>query len=174
MRFFSISAGLAAIATTFLIASPVQAQTAPARTGTATIYRSINAAELNQVLTGKGYTVVKENETDFAVTTESGFRFQVVLTACDVVGQPAGCLGVSLRATWGMEASDEPRLRPVVQNFNTEYRIGKALVLEDSVFVERYAIMDGGVTLDHIGNELTAFLVSADVLQRAMAGVLED
>ncbi|MGV9009437.1 hypothetical protein [Brevundimonas sp.] len=170
-----ISAALAAV---LLVAAPAQAHAqdpVPARSGTATIYRAINAVEMNRVLEGKDYaSVVKENETDFAITTQSGFKFHVMLMACNIENQPAGCLGVSIRASWDLEARDVAILRPVIHSFNSEYRIGKALMLEDAIFIERYAIMDGGVTLEHLSNELIEFLGSADVLQTAMAEVLED
>lgn len=179
MRKPSLLAGLAMAAVTAAMTAStnVRAQDAAAlpRTGTATIYRSLNTVDLNEVLSRRGYTsVVKEDETSFMITTSSGFRFRAVLMACDLEGQPAGCLGLNLRAMWGMELDDEPRIKPVVEDFNSRFRIGKALTVEDSVYLERYVITDGGVTLDHLGQELVEFLGSADVLQTNMNEALKD
>ncbi len=179
MRKFSMLAGLGMAAAFGLMTAPtdVRAQDAasPPRTATATIYRSLNAVDLNAVLGLRGYTsVAKEDETSFMITTSSGFRFRAVLMACDLEGQPAGCLGLNLRAMWGMELEDKPVIGPVVEDFNSRFRIGKALIVEDSVYLERYVITDGGVTLDHIGQELVEFLGSADVLQTNMNEALKD
>ena len=168
-----------AMATALLGATPttVRAQdgTPLERTATATIYRALTAVEVKEVLSRQGYkSVAKENETDFVITTTSGFRFRALLMACDIEGHPPGCLGLMLRAAWSMEDSDEPKIRPVVQDFNNRFRIGKALIEEDSVYLERYVITDGGVTLDHIGQELVEFLGSADVLQTNMNEALKD
>jgi hypothetical protein len=179
MRLITMTAGLWMAAATAIVAAPtdVRAQDAASldRTTTATIYRSLNAVDLNAVLGLRGYTTVaKEDETSFMITTSSGFRFRAVLMACDVEGQPAGCLGLNLRAMWGMEPDDEPVIGPVVSDFNSRFRIGKALIVEDAVYLERYVITDGGVTLDHIGQELVEFLGSADVLQTNMNEALKD
>lgn len=172
-------AGLAMAAVTAVMAAPtdVKAQDAAVlpRTGTATIYRSLSAVDVKEVLNRQGYkSVVKENDTAFVITTTSGFRFRAMLMTCDVEGHPEGCLGLMLRAAWSMELTDEPKIRPVVQDFNSRFRIGKALIEENSVYLERYAITDGGVTLDHIGEELDEFLGSAEALQSNMFEALED
>ena len=180
MRVLSMTASLSmamAAALMVLIPTTVRAQnSAPLeRTATATIYRSLTAVEVKDILGRQGYkSVAKENETDFVITTTGGFRFRALLMACDIEGHPEGCLGLMLRAAWGLEAGDEPKIRPVVQDFNNRFRIGKALIEGDSVYLERYAITDGGVTLDHIGEELDEFLGSADALQSNMFEALED
>lgn len=176
MRFFVTAAGLSVVL--FLAAnSPAmsaQDKAPPARTETATIYRSLTAVELRGVLDRQGYkSVAKQNETDFAVTTTSGFQFSALLMTCNIEGEPSGCLGLMLRARWTIEPGDEVKIIPVVQDFNNRFRIGKALFEEDSVYLERYAITDGGVTLDHIGEEVDEFLGSADALQSNMFDALK-
>jgi hypothetical protein len=84
-------------------------------------------------------------------------KFSVELAVCDVAEAPPGCLGVSIFATWSMEPADRTKLQTVVDRFNNEYRIGKAMMLEDSLYAERYVITDGGVTLQHINDELAEF-----------------
>lgn len=179
MRKLSMLAGLWMAAATAVMVAPTSGlaqDTGPlARTATSTIYRSLNAADVKEVLNRQGYkSVVKEDETVFLITTTSGFRFRAMLMTCDVEGHPEGCLGLMLRAAWSMELTDEPKISPVVQDFNSRFRIGKALIEENAVYLERYAITDGGVTLDHIGEELDEFLGSAEALQSNMFEALED
>ena len=179
MRKFSMLAGLGMAAAFGLTTAPtdVRAQDAAVlpRTGTATIYRSLNAVDLSEALGRRGYTsVLKLDETSFEITTSSGFRFRAVLMACNVDGQPAGCLGLNLLARWAMEMDDKPAIEPVVEDFNNRFRLGKALIVRDAVYLERYVITDGGVTLDHIGQELVEFVGSIDVLQTNMNEALKD
>lgn len=178
MRLFVTTAGLS-VALALALATNAPAMSAQdkapsARTETATIYRSLTAVELKDVLDRQGYkSVNKQNETDFVITTTSGFQFRALLMTCDIEGEPSGCLGLMLRAAWSIETGDEVKIIPVVQDFNNRFRIGKALIEEDSVYLERYAITDGGVTLDHIGEEVDEFLGSADALQSNMFDALK-
>ncbi|WP_292170568.1 YbjN domain-containing protein [Brevundimonas sp.] len=144
------------------------------RTVTATVFRSLSAAEVSDVLGRQGYkSVEKKSETEFSITTTSGFRFRAQLMACDVEGHPPGCLGLMLRAAWIIEDGNAPKVTPVVADFNSRFRIGKALIEDDSVYLERYVITDGGVTLDHIGEEVDEFLGSADALRANLFDALK-
>jgi hypothetical protein len=158
------------------MAGPALAQSAgsiPPRTGTAPIQRSINASEVERLLRAQGYAAVdKISDTEFVVLTEDELKFSVGLTACDVQGQPPGCLGLSILASWGMEPGDRAKLVPVVETINSQYRIAKVMMIDQAIFMERYVITDGGVTLDHIAEELGQFEISAGLLLDAMIKAL--
>ncbi|QQQ19617.1 YbjN domain-containing protein [Brevundimonas vitis] len=159
-----------------VIAGPALAQSTgsiPARTGTAPIQRSINVGEVERLLRAQGYAAVdKVSETEFIVLTENELKFSVALTACDVQGQPPGCLGLSILASWSMEPGDRAKLVPVVETINSQYRIAKVMMIDEAVLLERYVITDGGVTLDHIAEELGQFEISAGLLIDAMVKAL--
>lgn len=160
--------GAVCLSIALLTAPAAMAQTA--RRSEATINRTINATEVIQALAAKGLTSVrKESETEISVVTEDGFRFLVMLMACDVPGLPAGCLGISLTSSWSLSPGDAARLRPIVDAFNEEYRIAKVLINDQALLLERYVITDGGVSLDHVGEEVVGFLSSASLLQTAVS-----
>ncbi|GAA0644842.1 YbjN domain-containing protein [Brevundimonas lenta] len=159
MRKSSVAAICAALA----IGLPVAATTTPAaaqeaRVGQAQIYRSLLQSDLASLLNDMGFATVKKAQGGrFDIETTDGFKYSVELMICDLEDQPPGCLGVSIFATWGVNAGDETKLRGAIDNFNNEYRIGKALMLENSIYAERYVTTDGGVTLQHIREEIGEF-----------------
>ncbi|MDZ4362789.1 YbjN domain-containing protein [Brevundimonas sp.] len=159
-----------------VIAGPALAQSAGTiapRTGTAPIQRTLNTGEVERLLRAQGYAAVdKVSDTEFTVLTENALKFSVGLTACDVQGQPPGCLGLSILASWSMEPGDRAKLVPVVETINSQYRIAKVMMIDQAIFMERYVITDGGVTLDHIAEELGQFEISADLLLAAMITAL--
>jgi len=167
-RLFKLTA--AGLASALLLAAgTVAAQ--ESRTGQAQVYRSVLASDVTTLLSGMGYTSVKKAEGGrFDVETRDGFKFSVELAVCDAENAPSGCLGVNFFASWTMEPGDEPKVRPAVDSFNSQYRIGKAMLIEDSVFAERYIITDGGVTLQHITDELEEF----EAAMSDLGGMLQD
>jgi hypothetical protein len=170
MRRLSVLTALAAVP--ILLAAPPAFAQEP-RIGQAQVYRTVNPADMSTLLNGLDFQAVKKGgERRFDIETRDGFKFSVELTVCDVEDEPPGCLGVNLYATWGMEPGDETKLRAAVDRFNNEYRIGKALLLEDSVYAERYVITDGGVTLDHIRDEIGEFESAMGAFAELMAEAL--
>jgi hypothetical protein len=154
-----------------LPAAPAQAQSTEPRVSQQQVYRTYTIAEMSTLLNGLGYASVKKAEGGrFDIETETGFKFSVELTVCDVENEPAGCLGINLFASWGIEPGDETKLRTAIDRFNNEYRIGKALLLDDSVYAERYVITDGGVTQAHIAEEIAEF----ESAMEAFVGVMAD
>lgn len=170
MHRYSVLAAVAAAAASVLLSTPAAAQ--EARIGQAQVYRSVMAADIATLLNGKGYASVKKVDSRFDVETTEGFKFSVELAVCDAADSPPGCLGVNIFATWGMNPGDRTKLQAAVERFNNEYRIGKALLVDNSVYAERYVITDGGVTMAHISDELDEFESLMDVFIGVMQEAL--
>jgi hypothetical protein len=151
---------LAAACAALIAASPAAsaATSQDSRVGQAQVYRSLLPSDMAALLNGRGYTSVKKAEGGrFDIETADGFKFSVELAVCDVEGGPAGCLGVNAYATWSLSPQNRTKLLTAIDRFNNEYRIGKAMLLENSIYAERYVTTDRGVTLEHIGAELDEF-----------------
>jgi len=168
MRLFVIA--VAALAAAF--AQPVAAQTQSRKT-TTVVYSALTPADLDAMLAEAGYTdVTRVSDKQVNVVAPDGFHFTLTQAVCDAPDQPQGCLGLSIQATWTIKTSDVTPLRPALNQFNIDYAMGKALVFDDFVMLDRYAITDGGVTLMHLRQEITEFLSLSQILEEAMAAVL--
>lgn len=162
---------VAALAAAFAL--PAEAQTPPRKT-TTVVYNALTPADLDALLAEAGYTdVTRVSDKQVNVVAPDGFHFTLTQAVCDAPDQPQGCLGLSIQATWTIKASDETPLAPVLHQFNVEYPMGKALIFDDVVMLDRYAITDGGVTFMHIRHEINEFLSLSQILEEAMSAVLE-
>lgn len=170
MRLFAITF-FVAVATAFAL--PAAAQTQPRKT-TTTVYHTLTAADLDALLVEAGYTdVTRVSDKQVNVVAPDGFHFTLTQAVCDAPEQPQGCLGLSIQATWTIKDSDIAPLRPAMEQFNVDYAMGKALIFSDFVMLDRYVITDGGVTMTHIVKEIGEFLGLSQILEDAMAAVLE-
>lgn len=171
MRLISTSILLATLS--LAAAAPAWAQTPPRKT-TETVYHAMTASDLDALLAAEGYTDVdRVSDKQVNVTAADGFRFTLTQTACEIEGQPAGCLGLSIQATWTLKAGDEAALAPVVAAFNVDLPIAKALMFSDYIMLERYVITDGGVTLRHVASEIGEYLTLTEIFEQRMAEVLD-
>ncbi len=169
MRLFAIAIFVAVAAA----ALPAAAQTPPRKT-TTTVYHALTAADLDAMLVEAGYTDVERvSDKQVNVVAPDGFHFALTQAVCDAPEQPQGCLGLSIQATWTIKDSDIVPLRPAMEQFNIDYAFGKALIFDDFVMLDRYVITDGGVTLTHILQEIGEFLGLSQILEEAMAAVLD-
>lgn len=168
MRLFVI-----VVAALAAIALPATAQTQPRKT-TTTVYHALTSADLDAMLAEAGYAdVTRVSDKQVNIVAPDGFHFTLTQAVCDAPDQPQGCLGLSIQATWTIKAGDVTPLRPALDQFNVDYAMGKALIFDDFVMLDRYAITDGGVTLMHIRQEIGEFLNMSQILEEAMAAVLE-
>lgn len=166
---FVIAAVLAAVS--LGMALPAEAQS---RRGTEEVYFALTHADLQSVLARQGYEELKQVEPGtFNITVSDGFKMTVEQRVCDAEGQPEGCLGLSIMASWGYSPEQRPTLEALANDFNGQYSIAKVIVFDDSIAVERYVITDGGVTLDHVERELSEFLNISDVLVERMIEALD-
>jgi len=151
------------------IALPAAAQSR----GTEQVYFALSHADLRGILSSQGYDEVKQSEPGiFNITVADGFKMTVEQRLCDVEGQPAGCLGMSIMASWGYSPDQRPTLETLANEFNGQYSIAKVIVFDDAIAIERYVITDGGITSDHVVSELREFLGMSDVLVEQMIKAL--
>lgn len=167
MRFI-IASVLAALS--LGMALPAEAQS---RRGTEEVYFALTHADLQTILAAEGYDELKQTEPGiFNITVEGGFKMTVEQRVCDAEGQPEGCLGISIMASWGYSPEQRPTLEALANTFNGQYSIGKVIVFDDAIAIERYVITDGGVTREHVSRELQEFLIMSDVLVEQMIAAL--
>jgi len=152
------------------MALPAEAQN---RRGTEEVYFALTHADLQGILAAEGYDELKQTEPGiFNITTDGGFKMTVEQRICDAEGQPEGCLGISIMASWGYSPEQRPTLEALANEFNGQYSIGKVIVFDDAIAIERYVITDGGVTREHVSRELNEFLNISDVLVEQMVEAL--
>lgn len=152
------------------MALPAEAQS---RRGTEEVYFALTHADLQTVLSRQGYDELKQVEPGiFNITVSGGFKMIVEQRVCDAEGQPQGCLGMSIMASWGYSPEQRPTLEELANDFNGQYSIAKVIVFDDAIAIERYVITDGGVTLEHVSRELNEFLNISDVLVERMIEAL--
>ncbi|MBB5660031.1 YbjN domain-containing protein [Brevundimonas halotolerans] len=167
MRFI-IAAVLAAVS--LGMAVPAEAQS---RRGTEEVFFALTHADLQGILAAEGYDELKQTEPGiFNITVEGGFKMTVEQRVCDAEGQPEGCLGMSIMASWGYSPEQRPTLEALANEFNGQYSIGKVIVFDDAIAIERYVITDGGVTREHVSREMNEFLNISDVLVEKMIEAL--
>jgi len=156
------------------LGAAVPAEAQQSRRGTEQVYYALTHADLQTLLAGQGFEELKQVEPGiFNITTSDGFKMTIEQRLCDVQGQPEGCLGLSIMATWGFSPDQQPTLAALANTFNLEFSIGKVMLFNDAIAIERYVITDGGVTLTHIENELTEFLGISNVLLEQMVEALD-
>lgn len=167
-----------------LVALPAAAQTAPTQTApdraparktTTLVYHALTGPELETILRGAGYDQIERaSDKQLNLTAPDGFKFAITQTVCDVEGEPEGCLGVSIQATWTLKASSGEILISAIDRFNADYSYGKAVLFEDYALLERYVITDGGVTPAHISREVDQFLSMTSVFETVLAEALPE
>lgn len=166
---FVIAAVLAAVS--LGMAVPAEAQS---RRGTEEVYFALTHADLQGILAAEGYDELKQTEPGiFNITVENGFKMTVEQRVCDTEGQPEGCLGMSIMASWSYSPEQRPTLEALANDFNGRYSIAKVIVYDDAIAIERYVITDGGVTREHVSRELVEFLNVSDVLIEQMIEALD-
>ncbi|MBL0948310.1 YbjN domain-containing protein [Brevundimonas sp.] len=163
---------IAAMLAVFSLGMAVPAE-AQSRRGTEEVYFALTHADLQTVLSRQGYDELKQVEPGiFNITVEGGFKMTVEQRVCDEEGQPEGCLGLSIMASWGYSPEQRPTLEELANTFNGQYSIAKVIVFDEAIAIERYVITDGGVTLEHVSRELNEFLNISDVLVERMIEAL--
>jgi len=163
-----IAAVLAAVS--LGVSVPAEAQSSR---GTEQVYFALSHSDLQGILAAEGYDELKQTEPGiFNITTDGGFKLTVEQRVCDAEGQPEGCLGISIMASWGYSPEQRPTLEALANEFNGQYSIAKVIVFDDAIAIERYVITDGGVTREHVSRELNEFLNISDVLVEKMIEAL--
>ena len=148
------------------LALPAEAQS---RRGTEQVYYALTNADVQSILDGQDYELVKQTEPgNFTVTVSDGFLMTVEQQVCETETAPDGCLGLLITASWGYSPEQRPTLETLANTFNREYSIAKVVLYDNGIAMERYVITDGGVTRAHIERELSEFLAITDVLLERM------
>jgi len=149
------AAFLAVVAACFAMATPALAQS---QTSTDTVYETVSTTDMNTILQGMGFQSVAQvgGANTFEVHTTNGFVFNLFLVACDGPGN--SCYGIEMSTSWDMEASQATLMANTAASFNGHYSLLKAFTEPNHLRVQRYVITDGGVTAEHLRQEVRVFL----------------
>lgn len=142
---------------------------APALADDNQIVKSVSLADLQRILTEDGYTINSTGD-DGAVslratdTGETGLIFNVIGTACDVEGTD-GCLGINMQVRYDADG------RETLERINDTnlmwaatsawYSAGGVDGETPTVGLTRYVILDGGMTVRNIKDNLINLLAIA-------------
>lgn len=99
------------------------------------------------------------------IFTVENMKHVAVLSACN---DPKGCLGLELVTIWTDAGKTVNRVH--MNNFNAAYPFGKAFVgPENTIIFQRYAISDGGVSVQNVKSNIGNFVVGTRVFQEYMS-----
>jgi hypothetical protein len=162
----------------FFAASPLAAQTAPARWNPAApenrqIMPTFNYATVETVLTQIGAQAERRGTADrpaLAVTFPNNRRAAILFGSCEAGG--AACKAISIQAVWTRPASlTADRLATNIQQFNRRYAFSRAFLTADGrPALQRYLTADYGFIR---GNLAVNLLVFANQSERFAAEVLQ-
>lgn len=125
------------------------------------VEQAISIAEMRAIVGALGHTVEAEdagNQSLRAATAE-GTRYVVTGTACDLEGVP-GCRGIVMQALY--EGTGRVTADKLAQaNLNQVAVSTRFDPANDVVSVTRYLVVDGGVTMANVANNIEVLLALA-------------
>lgn len=108
---------------------------------------------------GEGQTI------DVVSFNSAGVKHVGIFTACS----KPGCLGIELLTIWGENAGKSVS-RTALNGYNATYGFGKGFVGPSGTLVySRYAISDGGVSVDNLKANVANFISGSRNFQQYMA-----
>jgi len=134
------------------------------------VVKTVNLQQLQAILTEEGYTINSSGD-DGAVsvratdTNDTGLIFNVLGTACDVEGYDPGCLGINMQVRYDADGQETLELINEA-NLNWAatsawYSAGGTDGNSPTVGITRYVILDGGMTIRNIKDNLVNLLAIA-------------
>lgn len=131
----------------------------PANVAKALTELGVKDASARKQPIGEGKTV------DVVSFSNAGVKHIAILGACSA----KGCLGLELLTIWGDNAAKSVS-RVALNSYNASYGFGKGFVGPSSSLVySRYAISDGGVSVDNLKANIQNFVSGSQNFQRYMA-----
>lgn len=134
------------------------------------IVKTVNLQQLQTILVEEGYTINSTGD-DGAVsvratdTNGSGLIFNVLGTACDVEGYDPGCLGINMQVRYDADGQETLELingaNLMWAATSAWYSAGGVDGETPTVGITRYVILDGGMTIRNIKDNLLNLLAIA-------------
>ncbi len=152
----------------------------PAFADDSRLVTSVTLQDLQTIISEEGHTINSTGD-DGAVsvratdTNNTGLIFNVIGTACDLEGYGPGCLGINMQVRYDADGNE------TLQRINdanlmwpatsTWYSEGGVDGVTPTVGVTRYVILDGGMTIRNIKDNLANLMAiapqSADYVWKA-------
>ncbi len=134
------------------------------------IVKTVNLQQLQTILIEEGYTINSSGD-DGAVsvratdTNGTGLIFNVLGTACDVEGYDPGCLGINMQVRYDADGQETLELingaNLMWAATSAWYSAGGVDGETPTVGITRYVILDGGMTIRNIKDNLLNLLAIA-------------
>lgn len=141
----------------------------PALADDSQIVKSVKLADLQRILVEEGYTINStgdDGDVSIRATDEenTGLIFNVIGTACEVEGTD-GCLGINMQVRYDADGQETlERINDVNLMWaatSAWYSEGGVDGLTPTVGFTRYVILDGGMTIRNIKDNLLNLLAIA-------------
>lgn len=134
------------------------------------IVKTVNLQQLQTILVEEGYTINSTGD-DGAVsvratdTNGTGLIFNLLGTACDVEGYDPGCLGINMQVRYDADGQETLELingaNLMWAATSAWYSAGGVDGETPTVGITRYVILDGGMTIRNIKDNLLNLLAIA-------------
>ncbi|MEX1250470.1 MAG: YbjN domain-containing protein [Hyphomonas sp.] len=134
------------------------------------VVKTVNLQQLQTILTEEGYTINSSGD-DGAVsvratdTNGTGLIFNVFGAACDLEGYDTGCLGINMQVRYDADGQETLELINEANLMwaatSAWYSAGGTDGISPTVGIARYVILDGGMTIRNIKDNLLNLLAIA-------------
>lgn len=142
----------------------------PAFADDSTVVKSVKLADLQRILSEEGYTINSTGDDgDVSIratdTNGTGLIFNLLGTACDLEGYEGGCLGINMQVRYDADGNETlERINDVNLMWaatSTWYSSTGYDGETPTVGITRYVILDGGMTIRNIKDNLLNLLAIA-------------
>ena len=160
-RMKSLKAVFVAVLAAFAILPIASAQSSdPAR-----YINSITKSDLSALITGYGHTILSENPDTGALVVQAGTGFQYIalMKNCDAEGACGGVLIGSLHEV------PEGLTWQLLNQVDSRADMYGLYIMNDSLIVDRYIRLDGGVDIAQIQLEIVTLTVAAPQIVQSIA-----
>ena len=152
---------LAATAFAALVTPPiVQAQTADSRAANDRIVTAVNMDDIRAIIGSYGHTIAQEmpEQNGIIVEAGNGFKYLVLLKIC---GETAECEGVLIGSIHTLPAG---ATWEILNTADMQMDAFGIYVEGNSLIVDRYMILSGGVRVENFRHEIETLIVAAPPL----------
>jgi hypothetical protein len=134
------------------------------------LVKTVNLQQLQTILVEEGYQINStgdDGEVSVRATdvNDTGLIFNLLGTACDVEGYDPGCLGINMQVRYDADGQETlERINDVNLMWaatSAWYSAGGVDGMTPTVGITRYVILDGGMTIRNIKDNLLNLLAIA-------------
>ncbi len=149
--------------------TPASGPSSPAAATSGALITRYDEAALKKVVADLGYALVDTDVSStgkpfMSVEASDELAFRIMGESCVGEGKDQVCQGIQLSTQFGETAAD---LGVIIEQGNRTLRPAKLFRVDSGMAYERYLIMDGGITPENLGVNISVFVeVMQIVLER--------